>query len=68
MQNLLLLLYVAGHPSLSAYPANAAARIEPATPAPTIVARQPRGEPGDFVLCKDGRVLVFPAAHPQTCS
>ncbi|WGS55050.1 hypothetical protein LFL96_36860 (plasmid) [Paraburkholderia sp. D15] len=29
---------------------------------------EPQGEPSDFVLCKDGRVLVFLTSHPQTCS
>jgi len=39
------------------------------TPAkPTIVVQPPRGEPGDFVLCNDGRVLVFAASHPKSCS
>ncbi|MGF6547239.1 hypothetical protein [Paraburkholderia youngii] len=68
MQNLFLLLIAAGSSSLCACTAQPVAHVEPARPAPTIVVRKPRGEPGDFVLCKDGRVLVFPAAHPQTCS
>ncbi|MBN3760869.1 hypothetical protein [Burkholderia sp. Ac-20365] len=34
----------------------------------TIVVVQPKGEQGDFILCQDGRVLVFPVSHPKTCS
>ncbi|MGF6812799.1 hypothetical protein OKW30_008016 [Paraburkholderia sp. Clong3] len=68
MLNFLMLLFAAGSSSLCACTTQAAAHVEPAKPAPTIIVQKPRGEPGDFVLCKDGRVLVFPAAHPKTCS
>ncbi|APA90368.1 hypothetical protein BJG93_32755 (plasmid) [Paraburkholderia sprentiae WSM5005] len=68
MQNLLMLLLAAGSSSLCACTIHTGARVEPAKPAPTIAVQKPRGEPGDFILCKDGRVLVFPAAHPKTCS
>ncbi|PNE59411.1 hypothetical protein A8H39_03560 [Paraburkholderia fungorum] len=33
-----------------------------------IVVHEPAASQGDFVLCKDGRVLVFPVSHPMTCS
>ncbi|MFP3637565.1 hypothetical protein [Paraburkholderia sp. SIMBA_054] len=45
--------------------------VQPAqapTTRPSIVITQPKGEPGDFILCEDGRVLVFPLRHPKTCS
>ena len=32
-----------------------------------IVVHAPRGEQGDFRICDDGRVLVFPAKHPKSC-
>ena len=68
MNNLLMLLIAAGSSSLCACSSQPQARVETAKPVPTIVVHQPKGEPGDFVLCKDGHVLVFPAAHPNTCS
>jgi hypothetical protein len=68
MQNLLMLLIAAGGSSLCACTTQTAAHVESAKPAPTIVVQRPRGEPGDFIICKDGRVLVFPAAHPKSCS
>ncbi|OUL84886.1 hypothetical protein CA603_24360 [Paraburkholderia hospita] len=69
MQNFLMMLLVAaGSSSLCACSSQSQARVETAKTAPTIVVRKPKGEPGDFILCKDGRVLVFPAAHPKTCS
>jgi len=68
MNNLLMLLIAAASSSLCACSSQPQARVETAKPVPTIVVNQPKGEPGDFVLCKDGRVLVFPAAHPKTCS
>ncbi|AUT75510.1 hypothetical protein C2L64_44815 [Paraburkholderia hospita] len=67
MNNLLMLLIAAGSSSLCAC-SSQPQRVETARPVPTIVVQQPKGEPGDFVLCKDGRVLVFPAAHPKTCT
>jgi hypothetical protein len=68
MNNLLMLLIAAGISSLCACSSQPQARVETAKPVPALVVHQPKGEPGDFVLCKDGRVLVFPAAHPKTCS
>lgn len=38
------------------------------TAQPTIVVQPPRGEPGDFVICNDGNVLVFTTSHPKSCS
>ena len=68
MQNLLVLLIAAGSSSLCA--CTIEPQAQPAQPrhVSTIVIQQPRGEPGDFILCNDGRVLVFPLAHPKTCS
>ncbi|SEI20869.1 hypothetical protein [Paraburkholderia hospita] len=68
MNNLLMLLIAAGSSSLCACTSQPQARPEQARPVPTIVVQKPKGEPGDFVLCKDGRVLVFPARHPKTCT
>jgi hypothetical protein len=66
MENLLMLLIAAGSSSLCACTSQQQAHVE--QPKPLIVVHQPRGEQGDFVLCKDGRVLVFPATHPKSCS
>jgi len=68
MNNLLMLLIAAGSSSLCACSSQPPLGVDTARRVSTIVVQQPRGEPGDFVLCKDGRVLVFPAAHPKTCS
>jgi hypothetical protein len=68
MQNLLMLLIAAGGTSLCACTSQPQAHVEQTKAATTIVVRKPRGEPGDFVLCKDGSVLVFPAANPKNCS
>ncbi|MFM0082900.1 hypothetical protein P0D72_29110 [Paraburkholderia sediminicola] len=63
---LMLLLAAAGSSSLCACSANVPLTKPAARPA--IVIRQPKGEQGDFVLCNDGRVLVFAVSHPETCS
>ncbi|MEI7298318.1 hypothetical protein SB783_36430 [Paraburkholderia sp. SIMBA_009] len=33
-----------------------------------IVVHSPKREQGDFRICDDGRVLVFPAGHPKSCA
>ncbi|CAB3774575.1 hypothetical protein [Paraburkholderia humisilvae] len=67
MQNLLMLLIVAGgSSSLCAYSNQPQAHTEHARP--SIVVVQPKGEPGDFILCPDGRVLTFAVSHPKTCN
>lgn len=67
MQNLLMLLIVAGgSSSLCACSNQPQVRTE--RQKPSIVVVQPKGEPGDFVLCEDGRVLTFPVSHPKTCN
>jgi hypothetical protein len=33
-----------------------------------IVVEKPAGECGDFTICKDGCVLVFPDSYPLTCA
>ncbi len=66
MQNLLMLLVAAGSSSLCACTAQPQVHAE--RPRAVIVVQKPRGEPGDFTICPDGRVLVYPAAHPQSCS
>jgi hypothetical protein len=35
---------------------------------PTITVQPPRGEAGDFIICDDGRVLVFAVSHPKSCT
>ena len=66
MSNLLMLLIAAGGTSLCA--CSLQPQVHDTTVHPMIVVHPPTGEPGDFILCKDGRVLVFPLSHPQTCS
>lgn len=66
MSNLLMLLIAAGGTSLCA--CTLQPQVQETTVHPTIVVHPPKGEPGDFILCGDGRVLVFPLSHPQTCS
>ena len=66
MENLMLLLIAAGSSSLCACTAQPQVHAE--RPRPVIVVQQPRGEPGDFTICPDGRVLVYPVAHPKSCS
>ncbi|MFL9911891.1 hypothetical protein [Paraburkholderia sp. RL17-337-BIB-A] len=66
MQNLLMLLMAAGSSSLCACTTQPQANV--ARPRPVIVVQKPRGEPGDFTICADGRVLVYPASHPKSCS
>ncbi|REE07225.1 hypothetical protein B0G71_7708 [Paraburkholderia sp. BL27I4N3] len=68
MQNLMMLLLAAGSSTLCACTIQPQAQPQPSRHISTIVIQQPRGEPGDFILCNDGRVLVFPVAHPKTCS
>jgi hypothetical protein len=66
MSNPLMLLIAAGGTSLCA------CSLQPQVPEtnvqPTIVVHPPKGERGDFILCDDGRVLVFAVSHPKTCS
>jgi hypothetical protein len=66
MSNLLMLLIAAGGTSLCA--CSAQPQVREPNVRPAIVVRQPKGEPGDFNLCKDGRALVFAAGHPKMCS
>ncbi|MDQ7980294.1 hypothetical protein QYH69_23935 [Paraburkholderia sp. SARCC-3016] len=67
MQNLLMLLIVAGGSSpLCACSNQPQVRAEHAKP--SIVVVQPGSEPGDFILCPDGRVLTFAVSHPKTCN
>ncbi|MGF6969540.1 hypothetical protein OKW43_006635 [Paraburkholderia sp. WC7.3g] len=66
MQNLLMLLLAAGSSSLSACTAQPQAHV--ANPRPVIVVQNPRGERGDFTICPDGRVLVYPISQPKSCS
>ncbi|TDN59006.1 hypothetical protein [Paraburkholderia sp. BL10I2N1] len=66
MSNLLMLLIVAGSSSLCACAAQPQARSVDVKP--PIVVHQPKRESGDFTVCKDGSVLVFPASHPLRCS
>jgi hypothetical protein len=68
MTNLLMLLIAAGSSSLCACSSQPQAGTATTDHVARIVVQAPKGEPGDFVLCKDGRVLVFPVAHPKTCS
>ncbi|HKR43067.1 MAG TPA: hypothetical protein VJU59_25880 [Paraburkholderia sp.] len=42
--------------------------LGPQAEAPVIVVHSPKGEQGDFRICDDGRVLVYPASHPKSCT
>jgi hypothetical protein len=64
MENILYLIVAA---SLCGCKAMAPTQ-QPQVKRSVIVVEQPKGEPGDFVICKDGRLLVFPVSHPKTCS
>ncbi|MFM0700712.1 hypothetical protein [Paraburkholderia sediminicola] len=66
MQNLLMLLVAAGSSSLCA--CTVQRQVHTARPRPVIVVHEPRGEPGDFTICSDGRMLVYPVSHPKSCS
>ena len=44
------------------------AQVQPQAEKPVIVAHSPRREQGDFRICDDGRVLVYPASHPKSCA
>ncbi|CAB3807992.1 hypothetical protein LMG28614_06709 [Paraburkholderia ultramafica] len=66
MQNLLMLLIAAGSSSLCACTNQPQARA--ASPQPVIAVQKPKGEPGDFTICADGRVLVYSTRHPKSCS
>ena len=60
MNFLMLLIAAAGTSSLGACtPATVRPQRSSCTP--------PGGEQGDFRVCDDGRVLVFPAKHPKSC-
>jgi hypothetical protein len=62
----LLLIVAGGGSSLCA--CSNQAQVHTERQKPSIVVVQPRGEPGDFILCEDGRVLTFPVSHPKTCN
>lgn len=66
METFLMVLLAAGASSLCACTA------QPHAPAATtrsvIVVHAPRGEPGDFRVCPDGRVITYPVSHPKSCS
>ncbi|MGF6637199.1 hypothetical protein OKW35_000234 [Paraburkholderia sp. MM5477-R1] len=66
METFLMLLFAAGTSSLCA--CTAAPQTHVATARPVIVVHAPRGEPGDFRVCPDGRVITYPLSHPKTCS
>ncbi|MBB2984244.1 hypothetical protein FHX57_007375 [Paraburkholderia tropica] len=65
MNFLMLLVAAAGTSSLTAC-GNAPAM--PKADRTVIVVHSPKREQGDFRICDDGRVLVFPAGHPKSCA
>jgi hypothetical protein len=67
MENLLMLLIVAGGSSSLCACSNQP-QVHTEHQKPSIVVVRPKGEPGDFILCQDGRVLTFPVSHPKTCN
>ena len=65
MMNFLMLLITAAGTSSLGVCTPATLRAQPAHP--VIVVHAPKSEQGDFRICDDGRVLVFPARHPKPC-
>jgi hypothetical protein len=66
MMNLFMLLVAAaGTSSLGACSHIAA---QPQAEHQLIVVHARKGEQGDFRICDDGRVLVYPASHPKSCT
>ncbi|WP_321936163.1 hypothetical protein [Paraburkholderia sp. J8-2] len=65
MNFLMLLIAAAGTSSLGAC---TQAPLRPQAEAAVIVVHSPKGEQGDFRICDDGRVLVYPASHPKSCN
>ncbi|MGF6781175.1 hypothetical protein [Paraburkholderia sp. GAS334] len=63
---LMLLIAAAGTSSLCA--CSTQTQVAEPPHRATIVVHEPKREEGDFVLCDDGRVIVFPASHPKTCT
>lgn len=66
MNFLMLLVAAAGTSSLGAC-SHIAAQPRAQARRPVIVAHSPKSEQGDFRICDDGRVLVYPASHPKAC-
>jgi hypothetical protein len=65
MNFLMLLVAAAGTSSLTAC---THAQLRQQAEKPVIVVHSPRREQGDFRICDDGRVLVYPASHPKSCA
>lgn len=65
MNFLMLLVAAAGTSSLGACSHVAA---QPQAERPVIVAHSRKGGQGDFRICDDGRVLIYPADHPKSCT
>jgi hypothetical protein len=66
MNFFMLLVAAAGTSSLGACSHIAAA--QPQAEHQLIVVHARKGEQGDFRICDDGRVLVYPASHPKSCT
>ena len=67
MQNIFMLLIVAADCSTDSVCSNVPQARTPERRA-ALVAQPPKGEQGDFTICKDGRVLVFTTSHPLKCA
>ncbi|WP_434667866.1 hypothetical protein P5W99_36285 [Paraburkholderia sp. A3BS-1L] len=65
MNFLMLLVAAAGTSSLTAC---THAQLRHQVEKPVIVVHSPRREQGEFSICDDGRVLVYPASHPKSCA
>jgi hypothetical protein len=65
MNFLMLLVAAAGASSLSAC---APSPMQPQPTRPMIIVHAPGGEQGDFRICEDGRVFVFPVSQPKSCN
>ncbi len=61
----MLLVAAAGTSSLGACSHIA---VQPQAEHQLIVVHARKGEQGDFRICDDGRVLVYPASHPKSCT
>lgn len=67
MSNFLMLLIAAGGSAGLCSCSTPVHEVRPTGFRPSIVVHEPAGEKGDFIICNDGRVLVFPVSDPKTC-
>lgn len=64
MNFLMLLAAATGTLSLGAC---SHAQVHSQADQPMIVVHSPKGKQGNFRICDDGRVLVYPVRYPKSC-